>query len=263
MAKVEKISPSRIRTFMRCPMQFRYSYVEGLKIPPPSALTVGSSFHSGMGHNYKQKIQTHKDLPLDDVLDVYSTEFDERSHITRWHKNEDKGKVKDAGAGAVRVYHQEVAPVLQPIDVEQQFQVMMTQGGKLLPWFIEGYVDLIDENGVIAEAKTTAKTPKQPNQMDTVQTAAYAAGMSVTAPGEMTTARIDYAVKIKKPVTVTFERKVSASEIRFLFDVVTDIVRAVEADIFIPNRQSFMCSDRSCGYWHVCHKDKGGYIHDG
>ena len=59
------ISVSALEMHQRCPKQYEFRYVEGMKIPPGIALIRGKAFHSGVAHNYKQKIESAKDLPLD------------------------------------------------------------------------------------------------------------------------------------------------------------------------------------------------------
>jgi len=73
--KKELLSVSKIRMYLRCPLQYYYRYCEGLKVPPDSGLTLGKSVHAGIEANYSQKITSFSDLPLNDVLDVYSTAF--------------------------------------------------------------------------------------------------------------------------------------------------------------------------------------------
>ena len=71
--EVLRLSPSSINMFLRCQYQWYLRYVEGLKVPPKSALVVGLAFHKGEEINFSQKVETGEDLPLDDVLDAYDT----------------------------------------------------------------------------------------------------------------------------------------------------------------------------------------------
>lgn len=252
------MSASRIKTFLRCPMQFWYRYSEGLIIAPSSALTVGSSFHSTIGENYKQKIESRKDMKIDDVLDIFSTDFDERAHTTRWLPDEKQGKIKDRAVATLEYYQDVVAPGTQPVAVEKEFLLTMMEDGEQAEWGFHGFIDQVDEKGVIVETKTSSKRPNQPSLEDRLQTAAYAAGMQVEQPGIKPVVCIDYAVKTIKPQIMSFTRKIHQEEIRFLLNVMNRVIAAIRVDIFIPNRHVWTCSDKGCGYWDLCHRKLGG-----
>jgi putative RecB family exonuclease len=260
--EIEKLSASRLKTYWTCPMRYFYRYAEGLIIPPSSALSLGSAFHESLGFNYQQKIESRQDLKESDVLDFFSTDFDERAHETLWFPNEDKGEVKDSGVRIIKVYQKDVAPKVQPVAVEHQFALLMRRGQEQLAWFFEGHVDVIDEKGVIKENKTTSRTPKQANPADMLQTCAYSQGYRADT-GEIEQAvEIDYAVKLKSPKIVSFSRQVERSEIEFFNRLMNQIVRGIEQEFWIPNRQSIMCTRRACGYWQVCERDWKGRVKD-
>ena len=63
MPKPKYLSVSQVNMYLRCPLQYMFRYIEGLKLPPKSAMTLGKSIHFGIEGNYRQKIDSHKDLP--------------------------------------------------------------------------------------------------------------------------------------------------------------------------------------------------------
>ena len=85
---------SEIATFLKCPKQWEFRYVQGLKTPPRAALTVGSSVDAAVTHNLIEKLKTGTDLPTQSVLDAYSTDFDTKAKETEWgdddHDNGDE-----------------------------------------------------------------------------------------------------------------------------------------------------------------------------
>jgi hypothetical protein len=113
------LSPTQVNMFLRCPAQWYYRYVRGLKRPPSGAATLGSAtlgsaVDAGITHNYLQKIETHQDLVLDEVLDAFSTDFEARKTETLWEAEEEPNKVKDDGVRVLSLYHKEAAPKVQP-----------------------------------------------------------------------------------------------------------------------------------------------------
>ena len=59
------LSVTQLKMFLRCPLQYEFRYIKGLKVPPVEAMTLGKSIHSTLEENYKQKIETKKDLPIE------------------------------------------------------------------------------------------------------------------------------------------------------------------------------------------------------
>jgi ATP-dependent helicase/DNAse subunit B len=64
------ISVSQVKTYLRCPLQYYFSQIEGLKLPPKSALAFGSVTHKSVEVNYKQKLDSHEDLPVEHIQEV-------------------------------------------------------------------------------------------------------------------------------------------------------------------------------------------------
>ena len=71
------LSFTQINMFLRCARQYEFRYIKGLRRPPSGALILGKSWHKAVELNYSQKIQTEKDLPIEDVQDCFSDAFEE------------------------------------------------------------------------------------------------------------------------------------------------------------------------------------------
>lgn len=254
--KVEEISQSRIAMYLKCPRQFYYRYCEGLISPPGAALTLGSSFHGAIRVNYEQKVGSHEDLPVTDVLDAFSTEYDHRSHETLWFPGEDPGKVKDSGIAILDHYQNEAAPAIQPVCVETKFEADMTWVADQEPKSVKlkGILDLQDESQVIVEAKTTSRKPSSVQYAHIIQSTCYVAG----ALQDVGRARVDYVIRKKIPEIVSFPIQVDRGKIRFFVNLVAGVVESIESELWIPNRDHFLCSEKWCGYWDLCHERLGG-----
>ncbi|MDP2704259.1 MAG: PD-(D/E)XK nuclease family protein, partial [bacterium] len=79
-------SISQLLTYQKCPLHYKFRYIDGLKIPPRSVMTLGSSVHAALEHNFRQKIKSHEDLKVNDVLDAFSDSFDLAKPETLWDK---------------------------------------------------------------------------------------------------------------------------------------------------------------------------------
>ena len=65
------LSPSSNNQYRRCPAQWRFRHIDYLPDPPTGALTQGSAVHAAIGENFRQKIETKKDLPFAGVKALF------------------------------------------------------------------------------------------------------------------------------------------------------------------------------------------------
>src|SRR5574343_271575 len=146
------LSISQINSYVRCPQQYQFSYVDKIKSKPSFALDLGKSVHSAIETNYIQKITSDTDLPLDDVIIAYkdsvkNLEIETKDQVTREDFNEYKEKKKkeeDIGENAVRMYHKTIAPRVYPLMVEKSFELDLDIGKPLV-----GYIDLVEKGGEV------------------------------------------------------------------------------------------------------------------
>ncbi len=252
--RIDHLSVSQINTYLRCPMQYYFRYCEGIISPPSAALTLGLSFHVATAFNYSHKLVEHSDADVDDVCDVFSTEYDERKHETVFAPDENPGRIKDNGVRALRFYHQQVAPRVEPAGVEEEFRVKL----KGRDYELVGRIDVIDKANKVIETKTTSRSVSKPRDEHTLQATAYVAAALATGRAGAGDAVIDYAVVRSRPTVASFAIKVGPERVRYLLNLIARVTRAIESEVWIPQRNSFLCSERYCGYWEMCHKIIGG-----
>jgi hypothetical protein len=64
-------SPSSCSQYRKCGAFWRFKHIDKLPDPPTDALTQGSAVHAAIGENFRQKIETKKDLPLAGVKALF------------------------------------------------------------------------------------------------------------------------------------------------------------------------------------------------
>ena len=87
------LSVTQLRMYLRCPLQYYFRYICGLKIPPTGDITLGRTVHAALEENYRQKVETHRDLPLDQVYDILSERWDEEAQLTLSEEDEKPGRL--------------------------------------------------------------------------------------------------------------------------------------------------------------------------
>mgnify|MGYP001302554037 CR=1 FL=1 len=249
----QHISVSQINTYLRCPLQYYYRYIEGLIIPPNSALSFGKVTHKTAEDNYKQKIETKEDLPLDEMQDRWAQYWDEAAQETEFEKDEKPGQIKDEGINCITTYHKEISPNVQPVLVEEKVELSFAN----TDYTLLGYIDVVDENKMIIDTKTTKRTPSEDNIKKDIQLTAYSLCYQTLFEEKEAGVRLDYIVRNKKPKIVQLTANKTQDDINRFLKLVAYVVKAIENELFYPNVHNVTCSEKGCGYYHKCYREWG------
>lgn len=168
-----KASYSKINSFQFCPKKYEYRYVLNTPAPRRVELGFGTALHAALEHNFEQKIETRKDLPIDDVAQAFRGAFDrETENAAEESLSGPTGYqyLRSLGEHFVEIFMKQRAPLLQPAPrgVECSFTLPLP-GGHL----ITGQFDLMDEAGVLHDFKTSNKR-YDPASADKTQLVLYA-----------------------------------------------------------------------------------------
>lgn len=153
------LSASRLTLFQRCPEQYRRRYIQGERERSNGNLVWGGADHYAHEQNFRQKIESHTDLPVQDVKDAFAEGFDRKvdegggSSEIEWGEQK-PGDILDAGVLLAATYHELVSPTVQPIAVETRFEVEIPG----IPVPVIGYIDVNEELRAIERKTARAKT---------------------------------------------------------------------------------------------------------
>lgn len=175
-------SPSSFAMARRCPYQWQQRYIHGRKERPGEAPLIGSAVHAGVERNFTQKIRTHEDMPMVDLLGWYddegflktlAAEMEKAQEEVLWDTSPEAARAR--GRAMLSAYHATVAERVQPIGVEGKVSVDF---GLAVP--VEGRYDVLRESSVI-DLKTGKRKQAKPKESWRIQAAVYgeAAGRPV------------------------------------------------------------------------------------
>jgi hypothetical protein len=174
---ITHFSPSGLRLLKICPEAYRQRYILGRKERPGEALTLGSAVHTTLKHTNEQKIESHEDLPLPELLEYFhdlawptAIEKDGGEDEIRWDEGHKPDDVRRDGERVTRAYHTVVSPRVQPIAVEEKFEYVVP--GVPVPFL--GYIDVEEERNTV-DVKTGKMVQKRPDANWRTQGEMYAA----------------------------------------------------------------------------------------
>jgi len=152
--KLKKLSYSAISTYQKCPLSYKYLYVDRLPTKPSHYLSFGNSIHSALEFFYRVDKDKPEPYSLEELLGkldrVWLTEGYESAALEQEYK--DKGRMILS-----RFYSDNLPSFAVPLAIEERFYLDF-DGVKL-----SGVIDRVDRlsNGdiEIIDYKTNAKLP--------------------------------------------------------------------------------------------------------
>lgn len=247
--EIDHISFSQINMYLRCPAQYYFRYCLDIKLPPKAALVKGKAVHKAQEENYKQKIYTKIDLPLDVIQDITADTFEKEAQEAEFEHGEDKGKIKDEAISLATLYHTFIAPDVMPEAVEQEVIIRTDD------FTLKGYIDVLQQGGIIRDTKTSNKTPNQDIVQKSLQLSAYSFAYYTLTNELPQKVCLDYLVSTKQPKIVTLDGIRTLDDINRFIKITAKVVQAIKNEIFYPNQDNMLCSPEWCGYWELCHKE--------
>jgi hypothetical protein len=187
---------------------------------------------------------------VDDMQDCYESIWEESTADAVFEAGDDIDGLKQQAAVLSRKYLDEVAPEIEPAAME--LPVSGTIGGVR----VHGVVDLLDTSGRIIDLKAPKRSPAGLDAAYAFQVATYAQ----LTPGASGEVRVDYVVPNKSPKLVTIGYTVSAADRRLTETLYPRIQQSIRDGQFLPNRNSTLCSRRTCAFWAECEDEFGGVV---
>lgn len=256
---LQTISQSSLNMILRCAESFRRRYLEDEITPPGIALGRGSGVHKACELNHRQKVATARDLPVDELTDAardtYVNSFRNGVYLVKEQEPEKKKLLNEGLNETVRLtrkYRSDLAPEIQPKEVEQKFRVQIP--GIQLPLF--GILDLIvekDGEEMIRDFKTANRSWPEGRINEEIQPV-FSTFLFQKERGKKPKFHYDVLVALKdseKVQDLTYEGREGA--VNALGAKIMMMQAMMDAGIFPPATPGhWACSEQFCGYWRDC-----------
>lgn len=241
------ISVSQIKTYLRCPLEYRFRYIDGLYVPQSGAITLGKSVHRALEYNFRQKIDSGKDAPLKDIVDVFNDAYDHLLEDTELEQGENAENLRREGMRLLSLYHATIAPGIYPAVVEEPFETELE--GIDIP--LAGIMDLVDRSGVIVDHKTAKRSYSSDAVQRDLQLTTYALAYRKMHGKQEKGVRLDVMIRGRETRIQTLHGERSERQIERHARLIGEVVRAIEQGIFYPN-ESYYCG--ICRYRTFCER---------
>lgn len=247
MSKLRRFSHSLIEAHARCPKFAMYRYVEEIPSPKGKALIKGSACDAAWNHDLMHKIDTGKDLPVDDLLELTEQAFKQESEANEVDWEGSSADVELAAAlRLTRTWRTQLAPDIEPTAVQVRYSRTLPSGREFL-----GFVDIegaVDGAAAVIDNKTASRKFAAGDTDKSLQPYAYA--YLKEAPIDFVFARAIDTGKSQSSEFAWTHR--STGDIDWYTDLVSQVERGWEAEIFPPNPTGPFCGPTKCPFFERC-----------
>lgn len=254
LRELDHLSYSSVSTYLRCPRSWRYRYLEKVASPVGVALPFGSAFHEAV-EQYLTMRHSGDALPPAELFDAaWQTQLERREDID-W-RDETPDSMLDLGTrmltdDGVLAQLDSIKPlVLDDVPVIEK-RVSMTVPGVPIP--IIGYIDLITDDGVPGDLKTSSRKWYGDKAEKEMQPVFYLATLNQEGYELNPERRFRHYVftKTKAPAAQVLETTRTVADMMWLFGLIGEVWQAIVAGAFPPNPGSWLCP-KYCDYSDIC-----------
>lgn len=278
---VRHLSYSSFDLYMTCGRAWEFRYVKKIKGPLSAALPFGSAFHTAcekyisdnVSNNAPNVTATGRASAEDIFVNAWARKVQEEGKFIDWDKPSEEytalgrrmlgGELAVTGGGPNRkvrnasVFLSGVVPMVNEglaskkrLRIEER--VSFTVPGVPVP--VIGYIDVVTEDGVPCDFKTSSRAWNAAKAHDSLQPTFYVAALAqsgqVVPDGKF---RYYIFTKTKNPKAQIIETKRTPGQLFWLLDALRLMWDGVEAGVFLPSGVgSWKCSDRWCEFWDLC-----------
>jgi len=243
-------SYSKLNTFRTCPLQYRFKYIDRVKIDigPSIEAFMGSRVHDALEWLYDQ-VRNSRVPKQAEVLNVYQGFWDGEwtDDVRVIKKDLEAADYRKVGEQCLRTYYARKTPFDEGIvlGLEEGFRIRLEQG-----ILLNGYIDrLMKTDGNIYEVhdyKTSQRLPTPEAAQADEQGGWYALAASERFPQASEVRLVWHYLRHDEELVTTR----TEDELERLRADIADRVRMVEAETVFPAQESPLCS--WCDYCAIC-----------
>lgn len=250
------VSISQLNMFYRCPEQWRRRYIERDLFPPGIVALVGRGVHFAGEVNYRMKIVTGEDQPLDYLTDAavekYEQDLSKGVFIPREQRASasiDIQKGKDKAVALTKAFAEVIAPKTQPMFVEERVELDVE--GLPVPFL--GILDCLDTDMRLSDLKTSKRKWNQARADHEHQPTLYRELVRERTGQYPRELAFDVLVAGKQIAVQRIQTQRTDEDFNILVRRTNLMLEQVNAGIFPPAApDSWICNPKWCGYWWTC-----------
>jgi putative RecB family exonuclease len=251
---IEYLSYSSINLFLTCSEAWRRKYIAKEPQSSSPALVFGSALH-GTIEQYIANRQ--EDMPIEnDLYNLWAEKWAANQTLScEWgadtpeqHYNEGLRLLANP---ELRQMINRLTPLRDDSGLFMERKIELRVPGVPVP--IIGYIDIVTSDGIPGDFKTSAQMWTNDKAKAEIQPLVYLAAlnqMGRNVPG----LRFRHFVmtKTKQPKVQVIETSHTWDSIFWLYGLIQQVWRAIEAESYVVNPHAWLCGPKYCAAWSKC-----------
>lgn len=254
---IEYLSYSSINLFITCGESWRRKYIAKEPQATTPALLFGSAFHNTVEHfigGNTNLIGPNKYALIDYWPDQWAAAL-EREPNCEWGADTPDEHYNEGIRLLSNPDLQQMVNRLTPLRDDQglfmERKVELRVPGVPVP--IIGYIDIVTNDGVPGDFKTSAQQWSQDKAREELQPLFYLAALNQlgrTVPGLRFRHYVITKAKVSKVQVI--ESAHTWDSIFWLYGLIQQVWRAIESETYVMNPHAWLCGPKYCGAWSKC-----------
>ena len=255
MPNVKHRSVSQMNTYTSCPRKYRFAYIDkDINIMRDNAnTTLGLALHKAQEFNYRQKIESKKDLPLEEInafmlnflMTAFKNNVENPNFFPFKYGKKGTGEALMAQASEMlKLHYEQIMVNTQPLFVELPI-VLKINGQEFLQ-----YIDLIDDQYIIRDLKTSGSRMNESAIDINTQLIGYSIGFRAKFGRKEKGVQLDVIVKTKTPQIQQLRGETTDTNVARFLESLEQVNRGIENAVFPPVDNPMICS--WCDFRELC-----------
>lgn len=263
---IRNLSVSKIEKALLCPKQFKYQYLDRIPQLSSGKFLAGNVVHEVLEYALQEFAKTEKypsAKTLDDMFDptweAKAKEEEEKETFLGWEwpKDDPEERMKRDYRPLVTLARKEVLPTLKPwmIGTEPvvEHRIQLELQSEVGPFPLLGYIDLLEDNGVLADWKTTDNKVSDRAKSTWLQFAAYSLWAYPIVGQEEVDCEKIFLVRKEKPFVERVPFKVGERHRQYFVEVAAQVWKMVQRNSgFLPATGGWWCQPGWCAFYAGC-----------
>lgn len=248
---MDHLSSSQLTLYLLCGLKYKYQYIDQLPRPfQSSALAFGSAVHSTLAWLHSQDLQG-KNVSLDMLYRIFDADWYTQTvdNTIKFKDSEKEMALPLLGKELLAQYAKEPRKAIKGAEVHFAVPLVDVATGEDLKLNLEGFFDLVEEDGTVVEFKTSASALSQADIDSRIQLTAYSYAFEVLYRTPPKGLRVVNFVKAKKPRIDVIETRRTKHDHRAFFYLAKEVLRGIRTEVFVPH-PGYWCRD--CEFADVC-----------
>lgn len=263
-AVMRNLSVTKIEKFLQCPLQFKYRYVDRIPEPSSGVLHAGRVIHEILEHALKvyPKSGAYPDLKTLDgmflpVWERRKKEEEEKESFIGWNWDIPEAAAKEQYRPLIRAAHEQALPKIRPWmmgnDPVVEHRLDLELESDVGPFKLIGYIDLLDETGVLMDWKTSTKEEVSKRQKRVwLQFAAYSLYAWPIIGDETVVCKKIFLVPGPEPRVEWCPFTVGPKHREWFCRIAAEVWKSIYHGIYPARSEGWWCNPAYCSFFGPC-----------